>query len=286
MELGYKNPVLFDRQAVGGEYGASHADIPESGEVELTYTSESGDKKSLLTRKVPANSVCVVYHNPLDSIEQLAHHFFKRTLKAGVTPYVVTKKTVFKFQEPFWAGLKRVFDQDYRSDFAAKGLLDNTDGELGHLISDAAVMKLEVWRDGGFGMVSHNYDGDVLTDLISQIQRSPAFLTSVLTGIAPDGSIIKEFEASHGTVTDMDKARLAGEETSLNPLGLVEALLGAMDWSAEIEGNRDDIHGFTKHVKSAMYTTLTDGRGTRDIEGAKGATTEQFIEEVAKQLEK
>ncbi len=287
LALGYKNPVLFDRQAVGGEYGAQSAYIPEKGKVEIVYRSEKGEVKTILEREVPADSMFVIYDNPLDSLEPLAHCFFQRALEAGVTPYVVTKKTVFKFQEPFWERLKKVFDAHYKEQFAARGLLKATGGTLAHLISDAATMKIETWREGGFAMVAHNYDGDVLTDLVSQIQRSPAFLTSVLTGLAPDGTIIKEFEASHGTVSDMDEARLRGESTSLDPLGLVEALVGAMNWSAELAGGRPDITGFTAHLKASMYKVLTDGRGTADIAGkGKGSTTEQFITEVAKEMAK
>jgi len=68
-----------------------------------------------------------------------------------------------------------------------------------------------------------------LTDELAQMHKSPGFITSNLVGVAPDGTYIKEFEASHGTVTDMDEARLRGEETSLNPLGMVEGLIGAMN---------------------------------------------------------
>ena len=77
-------------------------------------------------------------------------------------------------------------------------------------------------------MAAHNYDGDMLTDEISQVHRSPGFITSNLVGKREDGVMIKEYEASHGTVADMWEDHLAGKETSLNPLGMVEALVGAM----------------------------------------------------------
>ena len=128
----------------------------------------------------------MVYHNPVDNVEALAHHFFSRTLKAGVTPYVVTKKTVFKWQEPFWAIHKKVFDENYKAKFLEKGLLDNTGGELQHLISDAATMQIIRWTRGGFGMSAHNYDGDMLTDEVAQVHRSPGFITR--TWSAADGS--------------------------------------------------------------------------------------------------
>jgi isocitrate dehydrogenase len=82
-----------------------------------------------------------------------------RCLEAKVTPYIVTIKTVFKWQEGFWATMKRVFDAEYKEEFVNKGLLKRSGGELQHLISDAATMQLIRWTEGGFAMASHNYDG-------------------------------------------------------------------------------------------------------------------------------
>jgi len=107
------------------------------------------------------HNVCVVYDNPYDNVRDLAHFFFQRCLDSNVTPYVVTKKTVFKWQEGFWATMKEVFDAEYKDRFLEAGLLEKTNGELQHLISDAATMQLVRWTSGGFGMAAHNYDGDM-----------------------------------------------------------------------------------------------------------------------------
>jgi isocitrate dehydrogenase len=142
--------------------------------------------------------------------------------------------------------MKTVFDNHYKEQFEEAGLLKSCGGKLNHLISDAATMQIirfvrstthfdkRRWTQGGFGMACHNYDGDMLTDEVAQVHRSPGFITSNLIGKAPDGTLIKEFEASHGTVTDMWEAHLRGAETSINPLGLVEALIGAMRHSADL----------------------------------------------------
>ena len=119
------------------------------------------------------HSAVVTYDNPLDNVPDLAHHFYSRCLKAGITPYVVTKKTVFKWQEGFWVCMKDVFDVHYKADFLKAGLLDSCGGELQHLISDAATMQIIRWTDGGFGMAAHNYDGDMLTDEVSQVRARP-----------------------------------------------------------------------------------------------------------------
>ena len=296
IELGYKNQVLFERHAVGGEYGAGWNEVGE-GTLLTTYIPSDGaapfvvDKRDLTDK----HNVCVVYHNPYDNVRELAHLFFKRCLEHQVTPYIVTKKTVFKWQEGFWATMKKVFDEQYKDEFLKAGLLDRSGGELTHLISDAATMQLIRWTDGGFGMAAHNYDGDMLTDQIAQVHRSPGFITSNLVGVSDDGTLIKEFEASHGTVTDLWLDHLEGKETSLNPLGLVEALIGAMTHAAQLEMDAkpsdksvQSMHEFTNNfattLRMALHNTFRYGQGTRDMCGPTGFTTEDFIDKVAWRL--
>lgn len=164
IELGYKNPVLFERHAVGGEYGAGW-DSAGKGTLLTTYLPGDDQPPFVVDKRdlTDEHNVVVVYHNPYDNVEELAHFFFKRCLKANVTPYVVTKKTVFKWQERFWSTHKDIFDKFYKEQFLSNGLLEKCGGELQHLISDAATMQLVRWTDGGFGMSAHNYDGDMCT---------------------------------------------------------------------------------------------------------------------------
>lgn len=288
MELGFKRPVLFERHAVGGEYSAGF-DIVGQGSLTTTFKPTDGDAIVVDCRDLNDDQNAVVtYHNPLDNVEDLAHHFFKRCLDAHVTPYVVTKKTVFKWQEPFWVTMKNVFDEcGYKEKFLEANLLDDTNGELCHLISDAATMQIIRWTDGGFGMAAHNYDGDMLTDEISQVHRSPGFITSNLIGKSENGSLIKEFEASHGTVADMWDAHQRGEETSLNPLGMVEALIGAMQHSAALDGESADneaVVNWTNKLRKSIHKAMVDGKGTRDLCGPGGLTTEQFVDEIASMM--
>lgn len=178
-----------------------------------------------------------------------------------------------------------------------EGLLERSGNELTHLISDAATMQLIRWTDGGFGMAAHNYDGDMLTDQIAQVHRSPGFITSNLVGRSDEGNLIKEFEASHGTVTDLWLDHLAGKETSLNPLGIVEAIIGAMQHAATLDAEKhpDDaeklavkmkVLNFTETLREAMHNTFRYGQGTRDMSGPSGFTTEDFIDKVAWRLER
>jgi hypothetical protein len=136
----------------------------------------------------------------------------------------------------------------------------------------------------------------MLTDEIAQIHRSPGFITSNLVGRSDDGkTLIKEFEASHGTVTDLWNDHLAGKETSLNPLGLVEALLGAMMHAADLklaskpnDKAVQDMHAYTDNfattLRQALHNTFRYGQGTRDMCGPTGFTTEDFIAKVAWRL--
>jgi isocitrate dehydrogenase len=221
----------------------------------------------------------------LDNVENLAHHFFSRCLEHDITPYVVTKKTVFKWQEGFWEIMNNVFQEHYKSKYQAAGILDRCGGDLQHLISDAATMQIIRWSQGGFGMAAHNYDGDMLTDEVAQMHRSPGFITSNLIGRASDGRIIKEFEASHGTVADLYHAHLRGEETSFNPLGMIEAVIGAMDHAATLDTiNQASINEYTSSLRQVMYRRFVIGQGTRDMQGPSGLTTEQFTDCVADRL--
>lgn len=136
-----------------------------------------------------------------------------------------------------------------------------------------------------------------MTDQIAQVHRSPGFITSNLVGRSEDGSLIKEFEASHGTVSDLWHDHLAGKETSLNPLGLVEAMMGAMQHAAVLDAEKhpndpdralvqEQVTTFCATLRTAMHNTFRYGQGTRDMSGPSGFTTEDFVAKVAWRLER
>lgn len=153
--------------------------------------------------------------------------------------------------------MKNVFNQNYKKKFVEAGLMEKCGGKIQHLISDAATMQLIQRTDGGFGMAAHNYDGDMLTDQIAQVHRSPGFITSNLVRKNDeDGSYIKEFEASHGTVTDLWNNHLSGRETSLDPLGLAEAMIGAMEHSATIDVEKAEIKATNDEEMQKKRITL------------------------------
>ena len=285
VKLGYEKPVLFDRHAVGGEYGAG-AKMVGKGKLKTVFQPADGSAEVIIDeRELKDNlNAAVTYHNPLDNLKEMGAHFFGRSLEAKVKPYISTKKTVFKWQEDFWKTLKDIFDKDFRDKFVAAGIFEK-DEQLRHLLTDDAAMKLISWKQGGFSMVAHNYDGDWLTDELAQFHKSPGFLSSALTGVAKDGDKIMEFEASHGTVSDHYKKHLRGEETSMNPLGLIFALRGAMDHSERLVKGTGEIARFTKLMYDSLCKQMVE-KGTRDLAGPTGLTTQQFIDSVAERISK
>tara|TARA_X000000950_G_scaffold283747_1_gene385293 strand:+ start:3942 stop:5153 length:1212 start_codon:yes stop_codon:yes gene_type:complete len=285
VKLGYKNPVFFERHAIGGEYSAGWKKVKQ-GKVKTIYYSDE-ESFCIDERELKDDiNVVVTYHNPLDNVQLLAHTFFQRCLKNNIIPYVVTKKTVFKWQEEFWIIIKNIFDEHYKESFINKNLLENTNQELGHLISDAATMKIIKWTDGNFGMIAHNYDADMLTDEIAQVHKSPGFITSNLTGKREDGYLIRQFEASHGTGADLWYEHLEGKETSFNPLGMIEALIGSLNYSNELYKTDNDIVEFNNNLRNIIHQAYRCNMGTRDICGDKGLTTEEFINYISYELKK
>ena len=283
MELGYRKPVLFDRHAVGGEYGAGYR-IVGKGKAELLFTPDGSDKASVIDTRILTDqeSALVMYDNPYDNIDQMARIFLDRCLLKEVAPCVVSKHTVFKWQEPFFQHMKNVYDAEYKEKFVEANLVLHPSGELQHYLSDVATMQLIRWSEGGFGVAALNYDGDILTDQLAQVHRSPGFINSVLNGVRSDGSIIKEFEASHGTATDMHYAHLEGKETSLNPLSMIEALIGAMQHTTDLNPGHEKLFRFARRLQKAVHEQMVD-KGTRDLD-AEGLTTEQFVDAVADKL--
>ena len=145
-------------------------------------------------------------------------------------------------------------------------MLKETGGELKHIISDAATIQIIKWNKGGFGMSAHNYDGDMLTDEVAQVHRSPGFVTSNLIGENEDGAIIKEFEASHGTVTDMWNAHLNGKIRLLIHLEWQKPLLGALTYSSVTHQSKEDsiqMENFINTLRNSINFCFKIGKGTK-----------------------
>jgi len=146
--------VLFERHAVGGEYQAGYKTIG-AGKVETIFTGVDGSKVTVDSRDLAdAENAVVTYHNPLDNVPDLARIFYDRCLLMGVTPYVVTKKTVFKWQEGFWRAMKEVFDKEYKTkygdqfryDYAVSREQKNAAGQKMYIQTKMAEYTEELWE--------------------------------------------------------------------------------------------------------------------------------------------
>jgi len=125
----------------------------------------------------------------------------------------------------------------------------------------------------------------MLTDEVSQVHRSPGFITSALIGHTNSGELIKEFEASHGTVSDLWDAHQRGEPTSLNPLGLVTALMESIKYASIVNNkNQEQIRIFTAKLRNLIHRSFVMGKGTKDLVGNNGLSTEEFISWIEKHL--
>ena len=144
IELGFKRPVLFERHAVGGEYSAGHATVGP-GKVTTTFSPADGSAPVTIVEAelTDQSNAVVTYHNPYDNVTELGRIFFDRCLLHNCTPYVVTKKTVFKWQETYWTKMREVFDAEFKDAFNEAGLLDASGGELQHLAPVGGLAPLE-----------------------------------------------------------------------------------------------------------------------------------------------
>lgn len=248
----YSRPVFFDRHAVGGEYGAKFSFVQGRGKMVTMFYQEGASEGQVLFSKElhDEKSAIVSYDIPLSGVQHQAHHFFSRCLAAKIVPYITTKRTVFKWQEEFWQIAKMIYDQDYKAQFANANVHSyDANGhptfELSHILTDDATMKLIKWKEGGFGFMSLNYDGDMLSDELGELHAgNPGLMSSVLTGVAPDGTIIQEFEASHGTMANSYKRYTAGQldKVRIQPMGLLYALNGAVQYACKLALERHEIN--------------------------------------------
>ncbi len=289
LPLGYKKPVLFDRYPQGGLYNSAFYFANQPGKAVTTFTPEGSNAPQIVDERVlKGKNVIVTFITPVDPLKDFARNFFRRALRAGVPAYLVTKKTAFKYQEAYWNEFKTVFDSEFARKFTEAGL-----PPLAHVLTDAATIYLNNWREGGFAFAAPNYEGDTLTDQLGAVHGSPALVTSILTGISDiDKRTIREFEAIHGTGHSDWMEHLAGRKTSFNPLGLAFALWGAMDHSASLHEGKEaeNVRRYTKTSRKVVENVIADGAMTRDLAKLFGddrsyVTTEQFIEAVAKGLE-
>jgi len=277
----WKKPITIARHAYGDIYKGVEIITDEPGETVMTFRGESGAEKVVSIQKVDGPAIWQGVHNTDKSIRSFAHACFQYALDTKQVLWFATKDTISKsYDGHFKAVFEEVFE-DYRARFEEAGI------EYFYTLIDDAVARV-IRSEGGFIWACKNYDGDVMSDMVSTAFGSLAMMTSVL--VSPEGNY--EFEAAHGTVTRHYYKYLEGEETSTNPIATIFAWSGALRKRGELDG-LDDLVKFGDALEQASLQTINDGIMTKDLVSlvepgftAKGVTSREFIREIRARLEK
>ena len=276
----WKKPITIARHAYGDVYKNSEMIIPGPGKVELVYTAADGTETRELVHNYTKSGVAQGMHNLDDSIESFARSCFNYALDLKQDLWFATKDTISKkYDHTFKDIFQEIFDNEYADKFKEAGIT-----YFYTLIDDAVarVMKAE----GGFIWACKNYDGDVMSDMVSSAFGSLAMMTSVL--VSPQGYY--EYEAAHGTVQRHYYKHLKGEETSTNSVATIFAWTGALRKRGELDGNTE-LMDFADRLEKATLSTIESGKMTKDLalitslENVTVLNSEDFIKEIRKTLE-
>ena len=277
----WAKPITIARHAYGDVYKATEMKVAGPGKAELVFTAEDGTETRELIHEFKGAGVIQGQHNLDDSIESFAHSCFKYALDTKQDLWFATKDTISKkYDHTFKDIFQEIFDAQYKEAFEKAGIT-----YFYTLIDDAVarVMKSE----GGFIWACKNYDGDVMSDMISSAFGSLAMMTSVL--VSPHGYY--EYEAAHGTVQRHYYKHLKGEETSTNSVATIFAWTGALRKRGELD-KLPALSEFADKLEAACIKTIESGKMTKDlalittIENPTVLNSEGFIKAIREELEK
>ena len=276
----WKKPITIARHAYGDVYKNTEMIIDGPGKVELVYTDSKGNEKRSLVHEFKAAGIAQGVHNLNASIESFARACFEYALSQKEDLWFATKDTISKqYDHTFKDIFEEIFEKEYKQKFEEANIT-----YFYTLIDDAVarVMKSE----GGFIWACKNYDGDVMSDMLSSAFGSLAMMTSVL--VSPDGCY--EYEAAHGTVQRHYYKYLKGESTSSNSVATIFAWSGALRKRGELD-NLLDLVDFANRLEKATLDTIESGKMTGDLgvisslENIQVLNSEEFIHEIAKKLQ-
>lgn len=276
----WKKPITIARHAYGDVYKNTEMIIDGPGKVELVYTDSKGNEKRSLVHEFKAAGIAQGVHNLDASIESFARACFEYALSQKEDLWFATKDTISKqYDHTFKDIFEEIYEKEYKQKFEEANIT-----YFYTLIDDAVarVMKSE----GGFIWACKNYDGDVMSDMLSSAFGSLAMMTSVL--VSPDGCY--EYEAAHGTVQRHYYKYLKGESTSSNSVATIFAWSGALRKRGELD-NLPDLVDFANRLEKATLDTIESGKMTGDLgtisslENIQVLNSEEFIHEIAKKLQ-
>ena len=276
----WKKPITIARHAYGDVYKATEMKIPAAGKAELVYTAADGTETRELIHAFDGPGIIQGMHNLNKSIESFARSCFTYALDTKQTLWFATKDTISKkYDHTFKDIFQEIFDKEYKERFDAAGI------EYFYTLIDDAVARV-MKSEGGYIWACKNYDGDVMSDMISSAFGSLAMMTAVL--VSPDGYF--EYEAAHGTVQRHYYKHLKGEETSTNSVATIFAWTGALRKRGELDQNAA-LSEFANRLEKACIKTIEDGRMTKDlalittIQNPTVLSSEGFIKAVRATLE-
>lgn len=250
----WKKPITIARHAYGDVYKNAEMRIPGPGKVELVYTAADGTETRELVHDFTGAGVVQGQHNLDDSIESFARSCFEFALSSRQDLWFATKDTISKkYDHRFKDVFADLYEAEYRAKFEAAGI------EYFYTLIDDAVARI-MKAEGGFIWACKNYDGDVMSDMLSSAFGSLAMMTSVL--VSPHGYY--EYEAAHGTVQRHYYKHLKGEPTSTNSVATIFAWTGALRKRGELDGT-PELVDFANRLEAATLHTIEAGRMTGDL---------------------
>ncbi len=277
----WEKPITIARHAYGDVYKSVELRADEPGVAKLVFDGVSGKHEEVVIHEFKGEGVLQGMHNLDKSIRSFAHSCFKYAIDTKQDLWFSTKDTISKqYDAQFRIIFEEVYEKEYKAEFEKLGL------EYFYTLIDDAVARV-IRSKGGYIWACKNYDGDVMSDMVSTAFGSLAMMTSVL--VSPDGNY--EYEAAHGTVTRHYYKYLEGEETSTNPMATIFAWSGALRKRGEKDGLKD-LMNFGDQLEAACFDTLNSGIVTKDLvnlmEGveAKAVNSAEFIKTIRTNLEK
>lgn len=277
----WEKPITLARHAYGDVYKNAEIKIPGAGKAELVFTGEDGTEVRELIHQFKGSGIIQGMHNTEESISSFARACFNYAIDTKQDLWFATKDTISKkYDHTFKDIFQEIFDKEYKDAFDKLGI------EYFYTLIDDAVARV-MKAKGGFIWACKNYDGDVMSDMVSSAFGSLAMMTSVL--VSPSG--VYEYEAAHGTVQRHYYKHLKGEETSTNSVATIFAWTGALRKRGELDGN-NALMEFADKLEKATLETIEAGKMTKDlalITSLKDVTvlnSEDFIKEIRSAMEK
>lgn len=277
----WTKPITIARHAYGDVYKNTEIQVKNGGKAELVYTDKDGNETRELIHTFDGDGIIQGLHNVDKSIEGFARACLNYGLDLKQDVWFATKDTISKkYDHRFKDIFQEIYDNEYKEKYEALGI------EYFYTLIDDAVARV-IRSNGGYIWACKNYDGDVMSDMVSTAYGSLAMMTSVL--VSPDG--IYEYEAAHGTVQRHYYKHLKGEVTSTNSVATIFAWSGALRKRGELD-NIPELSAFADKLEKATIQTIEEGVMTGDLymistlENKKKVNSEEFLVEINKRLEK